>query len=89
MQLLQRLIDACPVWPVQSAFMRLAPLKMGSQLTGGEVLQLLQQAASRGASGLLCFILELNPAVDERLMMQRGLQLSCKQLMTTVIVLTS
>jgi hypothetical protein len=64
-QLLQRLIDTCPVWPAGVICTRLAALQLGSQLTGGEVLQLLQQAASNGAKELLRFIAQLKPAADE------------------------
>jgi hypothetical protein len=63
--LLQRLIDTCPVWPAGAAPDCLTALQLGSQLTGGEVLQLLQQAASKGAHGLLCFIAGLKPAADQ------------------------
>jgi hypothetical protein len=64
-QLLQRLIDTCAVCPTAAALDCMAALQLGSQLTGGEVLQLLQQAASKGAIELLCFIAELKPAADE------------------------
>jgi hypothetical protein len=64
-QLLRRLIETCPVWPAWSALQCLTALQLGSQLTGGSVLQLLQYAASKGATGLLRFVAGLKPAANE------------------------
>jgi hypothetical protein len=43
----------------------LAPLQLGSQLTGSEALQLLQAAAESGSAAAVKYAFTLSPAVDE------------------------
>jgi hypothetical protein len=63
-QLAKRLIKDAEVWGSRYSEV-LAPLQLGSQLTGSEALQLLQAAAKSGSRPAVNNALKLSPAVDE------------------------
>jgi hypothetical protein len=63
-QLAKRLINDAEVWGGRYAE-DLAPLQLGSQLTGTEALQLLQAAARSGSRPAVNYALALSPAMDE------------------------